>query len=156
MARVSIYVPDELRERMDKAGDAINWSEIARPHFLTALANLEHQKGQDMETVIERLRASKAASAANARQMGEKAGRQWASSRAEFGQLKALSTIENPEDLDEDDAFIVLHGTLNPNEEMTDDEFLEDVFGERMPPADFIVGFIIGAQKLFEEVEDRI
>src|SRR4051812_27989218 len=42
MARVSIYVSDELKAEMDKAGDAINWSQIARPAFMAALMAQPH------------------------------------------------------------------------------------------------------------------
>lgn len=37
MARISIYVPDDLKALMDAAGDTINWSEVARPAFEAAL-----------------------------------------------------------------------------------------------------------------------
>ena len=59
MARITLYIPDDLKPRMDAVGDAINWSEVARPTILLALATHEHRKGQNMDTAIERLRASK-------------------------------------------------------------------------------------------------
>ena len=37
MARVTLYVPDDLKAAMDGV-DGVNWSEIARPAFITAIA----------------------------------------------------------------------------------------------------------------------
>jgi hypothetical protein len=36
MARVSIYVPVDLKARMDRVRDATNWSEVVRPAILSA------------------------------------------------------------------------------------------------------------------------
>ena len=94
MARVSIYVPDELKARMDQAGDAINWSEIARPAFQAALAAYEHRKGQTMSTAVERLRASKQEYEQEESTSGEDAGRAWAKDDAEYGELVAISKID--------------------------------------------------------------
>jgi hypothetical protein len=38
MARTSIYIPDELRDRMDKLKHIINWSAIAQQAFESLLA----------------------------------------------------------------------------------------------------------------------
>ena len=45
MARVSIYISDELKARMDKVGEAANWSGIVRPAILSEVASHEHRKG---------------------------------------------------------------------------------------------------------------
>jgi hypothetical protein len=77
MARITLYVPDDFKARMDAAGDGINWSEVARPALTTALAAFEHSKGRNMTTAIERLRASKREGEQNAKLFGNKAGRAW-------------------------------------------------------------------------------
>src|SRR5215831_16670109 len=98
MARVSIYVPDELKERMDKVGEAINWSEIARPGFLSAIANHEHRQGKSMTTVIERLRVSKQKYAAETIEFGDRVGREWASDSAEYEQLIRVASLQDAHD----------------------------------------------------------
>jgi hypothetical protein len=50
MAKINLYVGDELKERMDAAGD-INWSNIARSAFLTALATLNDRRTPTWELV---------------------------------------------------------------------------------------------------------
>jgi hypothetical protein len=62
MAKLNLYVPDDLKARMDAVSDNVNWSEVARPAFQAAVANYEHRKGRNMTTAIERLRASKSPS----------------------------------------------------------------------------------------------
>ena len=60
MPRVSIYVQDEMKARMDEADDRANWSGIAQRAFETELHHLEAVKEiKSMSDVIERLRASK-------------------------------------------------------------------------------------------------
>ncbi len=46
MPRVSIYVPGEMKARMDEAGDRANWSGIAQRAFETELHHLEAVKDQ--------------------------------------------------------------------------------------------------------------
>ena len=38
MARLSIYIPDDLKARMDGVGDTVNWSEVVRPAIQAAVA----------------------------------------------------------------------------------------------------------------------
>lgn len=54
MARVSIYVSDELKARMDAAEDGINWSEVARACFEKALDNQHIDVTDDSPTNLAR------------------------------------------------------------------------------------------------------
>ena len=47
LARISIYLTDELKARMDLAGNFINWSEVVRPAINDALEDFEQGKGVD-------------------------------------------------------------------------------------------------------------
>ena len=88
MARVSIYVQDDLKARMDRIGEAANWSEVVRPAILSEVATLEHLKGANMTTVIERLKASREKYVQPVASTGKSAGRAWASDRADYHDLK--------------------------------------------------------------------
>ena len=37
MARMSIYVPDDLKGRMDRLSDRVNWSGVAQAAFETEI-----------------------------------------------------------------------------------------------------------------------
>ena len=95
MARVTIYVQDELKARMDRVGEAANWSEIVRPAILSEVASLEHRKERNMTSVVQRLRASKENYLQQAEKDGEKAGRAWASDTAEYAELLGVANSWN-------------------------------------------------------------
>ena len=60
MATMNIYLPDQLKTRMEASGDNTNWSEVARVAFSYRVAANEHRKEPTMSSVVERLRASRA------------------------------------------------------------------------------------------------
>lgn len=157
MARVSIYVPDELKARMDEAGDSVNWSEVARPAFTAALAAFNHRKGQNMESAIERLRASKELSEKQDQDIGKAEGRMVAKDLLDYDNLVALSKV-NFDQVDEDNAYALLKGALDPNNEESPREFNEMYFtndGAEVSGA-FALGFIEGAQEFFDEIKDKL
>ena len=41
MPKVTVYVPDDLKARMDAVGESVNWSGEAQKAFQCALAQLE-------------------------------------------------------------------------------------------------------------------
>src|SRR5262249_19619950 len=141
MARISIYVPDDLKSQMDGI-ERINWSEIARPAFEQAVATFEHQKGQTMDTAIERLRASKEAQSQNDFFAGQQDGRVWAQDTADYAELRRLSRIEFPGG-DYRSAINALKKAIDPKDEMTIAEVLENCFGEAEDVEDeYVAGFI--------------
>ena len=74
MARISLYIPDDLKARMEAAGDEVNWSDAARPALIAAVAAFEHGKGGTMHTAIERLRTSRIESSAERRSLRHQGG----------------------------------------------------------------------------------
>jgi hypothetical protein len=156
MARVSIYLPDELKARMDEIGDAANWSEIARPAFQAVVANHEHRKGQNMITAIERLRASKQEAVQTDRLEGHQDGRAWAENSATYDDLLRLSNVEFLHD-DYEGAYLALRNALDEKHELSRAQLQDYCFGEDAHVTDEYVGaFIEGAKEFFEEVRDKI
>ena len=155
MARVSIYVSDELKARMAETGDALNWSDIARPAFETAIAAFNHRKGQNMQTAIERLRASKAAHYERLEGDAKAAGRDWASNRASYADLVTLSTLDVGLSLDS--VWPALKSAIDPGDDLSNDEAAQTLFGDDEPRSDqWLEAFVEGAQEFYGEIEDQI
>lgn len=92
MARMSIYIPDELKERMDMRGD-IKWSATAQRAFELELQSTDTGDGS-MEATIERLRASKQKGEAETRPDLIAQGEYWAMTKAEYHELERVSGID--------------------------------------------------------------
>lgn len=93
MARVSIYVSDDLKARMDDSGDTINWSEVARAAFLEALARNAYKRDLNMEHAIERLRVSRERYQQTAEGRAKDTARKWAATTASYEQLLRISEL---------------------------------------------------------------
>jgi hypothetical protein len=160
MARISLYVPDDLKKRMDVARDAINWSEVVRPALHVALANFEHRKGQTMETVIERLRASREESRQRNELSGIEAGREWARHHATFDELERLAAAwkQMPPGSSDQEYAGVFCRAIDPEREMSASKLREHCFGEeRANVSDaYVAGFFEGAVDVFEDVKDEL
>lgn len=48
MARMTVYIPDELKARMDEAGPDSNWSEIAQRAFEASIGKPEAKSDHDL------------------------------------------------------------------------------------------------------------
>lgn len=157
MAKVSIYVSEELRARMLEVGDQINWSEIARPSFEQAIANYNHERNRDMSTTIERLKASKQQYVANAKNYGKKFGREWAANSACYIDLHNISKMDL-------NRYELCPGTIaNAIEAVIDPEctygghFTEITFKtDFMPSDDWLIAWVEGAQEVYSEVKDHL
>jgi Bacterial RNA polymerase, alpha chain C terminal domain len=145
MARISLYIPDELRARMDAAGTEINWSEVARPSLTAAVAAVEHRKGQNMSTAIDRLRASKRQFDQQEKTSGYNAGRSWAENKAEYKELVRLQRErkDRPEETPED-AF---NRAVDPSSAREITTWPSDRYGS---------AFVEGALKFFSEVRPEV
>ncbi|MCB1533248.1 MAG: hypothetical protein KDJ44_00655 [Rhodoblastus sp.] len=82
MARMSIYVPDDLKGRMDDLES--NWSAIAQVAFEREIRLHPKLTENEMQATIERLRASKKAQIDDVIQAGVEAGKKWAQDEAEY------------------------------------------------------------------------
>ena len=153
MARISLYVTDELKARMDEAPD-VNWSDVARPAFLMALAVQKQRSEQTMQNAIERLRASKEAVAKRDDLEGKAHGREWAEQSAEYDDLKRVSAIEvsfSTFPLEE------LQHAIDPSDDLSLTEFCEQIFGDGDAPSEeYAAAFIRGAQEFFAEASKKI
>jgi hypothetical protein len=91
MAKMSIYVSDELKTRMDERPSE-NWSAIAQRAFELQL-NSTMKVGNNMQAAIERLRASKAKIEEVERPTWIASGRSWAANDAEYEELQRAGSI---------------------------------------------------------------
>lgn len=156
MARVNIYIQDDLKARMDRIGEAANWSEIVRPAILSEVASHEHRKEQNMTSVIERLRASKEKHAQERATFGREFGRRWASDTAEYAELRSVSKIV--EGNYDGWAAAELIAAIDPNREMDGEDLCAHLGVEEsdVEDDDYMAAFIEGAQDVFTEVENQI
>ena len=97
MPKITVYVPDEMKARMDKAEKSANWSALAQRAFESELNHIERVKEVgSMSDVIERLQASKAAIAKGQEEQGRQSGVEWAKRWAEYDQLKRAAEMDPP------------------------------------------------------------
>jgi len=91
MAKINLYVTEDLKRRMDKVKDA-NWSAVAAAAFEKRLGEIAEQKAQKtMADVIARLRGSKLTSASEIERWGHQDGRRWAMEKASYDELRRLA-----------------------------------------------------------------
>ena len=167
MARMSIYISDDLKERMDKSADEAeekaNWSQVASRAFEIELGEIvKRKKVKDMNSVVQRLKASKLEFETASYKEGRECGTKWAVESAEYAELKRAYEI-NPDDPvfaeDEDDDERALHlACLITNCDEKTPDFWEGVFGEWVPSQDFefYKGFLNGASEIYEKVKDEL
>lgn len=157
MARLSIYVTDELKARMDEVGDDVNWSEVVRPAIQSAIAIHQQRRSPSMTTAIERLRASKQEGEKRDIEGGRKDGRQWAEYHASYRALRHVAEIPHA-NIDEAAHWTNLKHALDPDDDLPDSrEFCAQFFGtEAHVSGEYLNGFIEGAAEFFDEVKDKI
>ena len=171
--RTTISVPRELKGRMDKVKEDVNWSALACQAFQEKLAGIATRKEKrEMKDVIERLRASKRKSGSEDFQEGYQAGREWAEKHAEAVELEQLGTLNDRWDwsfLGEDDTVFTVAEALffEWQPERDGDRAASKVFWEcavgddesaerNLCNAEFLKGFCEGALKVWETVESQL
>ena len=166
MPAISIYVPDEMKARMDKAEKSANWSAIAQRAFDVELNHLERIKEiKTMSDVIERLRASKDQATADALYEGRENGLDWAKRHAEYDELRRIVRLDISEWPDDDQnaynvAQSVYMNVMEEESRPSNDE-LASLYGVEEEDVDriskaFVEGFIEGAQDVWDEVKDQL
>ncbi len=157
MPRITVYVPDDLKARMDSAGDDLNWSALAQLAFRGAIATHALKRDPtDMTSVIERLRASKERAEEVDFAHGQRSGAEWAKASAEYDELRRLSDFHGTDNEENLDALCHL---IDPEKEMDRRDwgaFWADCGLNSDPNDAFARGFIEGAAAVFEEVEDQL
>jgi hypothetical protein len=159
MPRVTLYVTDDLKARMDEVGEAVNWSALAQRAFREAVAiHTLKRNPTDMKQVIERLRASKARTEERSRESGKECGKTWAQQAAEYDELKQIAGYAKinvapaPMDLN------ALQTLIDPEREMDRYQWHDfwQTHGDGDPNDAFAEGFIEGAAEVFDEIEDQL
>jgi hypothetical protein len=161
MARISLYIPDELRARMDAAGSEINWSDVARPALTAAIATFEHRKGQSMSTAIERLRASRQLSHQRDKDRGNRHGCVWAEKKAEYRALRDLVYRRSSHPAEE--PLHALKCVMDPVYYHPPEEEFEHFAADDVDPEvlehesdEYWQAFIDGAVSFFQEVRQEV
>jgi hypothetical protein len=156
MARMSIYLPDDLKAKMDDV-EAVNWSGIAQGAFESELRYHPKLTENRMSALVERLRRSKEEFNGTAEEQGFNAGRHWAETRATYAELKSIAEKfdENTEDPDEF-AFRSLPSIL-PGGWDENETFWEDIASPGVElSSPYMFGFARGAVSVWEEVSDEL
>jgi hypothetical protein len=94
MPSINLYVPDDLKARMDRAGDGVNWSSVAQAAFARELASHRTLEEPKMTAVLERLKASKAELVDSVAAAGFVAGKAWAETAADYLTLKRIGEYD--------------------------------------------------------------
>jgi hypothetical protein len=165
----AITIDSGLDARMRKT-TGVNWSAVASVAFEQEL--LSRRRMRTMASVIERLRASKEASATEFHRAGVSAGEEWAKNSAEYDELHLLG--ENQASLHElipagadhggraGERFVfAIHPELAGDTQAAarfwefalDEELVEQAM---MDSDEFVRGFTEGALALWNEVRDQI
>jgi hypothetical protein len=138
---------------MDVVGDAINWSEVARPALIAAVAAHEHSRSQTMDSAIERLRASKQEADQEDELEGRQDGRDWAKNYAEYRELQRLMRLVDRDDLEPfDKLWSAVGETMNQTEVR---EYCFDSAEAEMSD-EYVEAFIRGALDFFCEVSGKL
>ena len=155
MPRISVYVSDAMKERMDAVGDRINWSEAAQAAFKHQIAMATMPKDANMEQVIERLRASKAAFVSSQADEGRKNGREWARLRASYEDLQNIAKLEFS-DLTSSNYAHQFDCALGPEPSRWEESFWFEPDGGSIPSDEYVEAFAEGAKDVWEEVADNL
>jgi hypothetical protein len=159
MPRMTIYVADELKERMDQLGNRANWSAAAQRAFEQIVDRERWKQMTDgLERATERLRQSKAIYEEAEKQRGLKAGGKWALGTAGYGVLEALERTADDGrgglcELNASQVAEISYGYSPPREHVSlwwGEEF------EALPSQAYVDGFVQGAIEVFREVKERL
>jgi hypothetical protein len=164
MARVSIYVPDELKARMDRAGE-LNWSAAAQRAFEIELNQARWKMVEnEIDRVADRLRASKLQEDEANRNAGHMFGQKWARDLATYGELERIATYEHwDQSAVAGDYEVVFSNRIfdavdwrdvDPSDRV---DLWEKISSRRVAPAQaWLEGFVEGATEVWNEVADKV
>ena len=159
MPRVTLYIPGDLKARMDEVED-VKWSAIAQQAFREVVIYLPIRKETaSMDEVVERLRASKESYVETEHKAGLAVGEEWAKEAAKYGELlriaKAVEEVRREIDVQ------TLQDLIDPEHKMDPGDwgsFWEDrgFSGEAEPSDVWVRAFADGAAKLFQKVRSQL
>lgn len=95
--RMSVYMSDDLKKRMEAVKEPVNWSALACAAFEHKLGEIAQRKQvKNMKDAIQRLRASMLEEGSENRKRGRDDGADWAEHRAAAKELKRLdAAVQN-------------------------------------------------------------
>jgi hypothetical protein len=175
MPKINIYVPDEMKARMDEAEKSANWSAVAQRAFELELKHLESIKEiKSMTDVIERLRVSKQKKAEELEKAGRRSGVKWAKKHAKYDELKRAANINTSnlheayvDDVDDVNRTwvarqILADPELDAGSWETQNMAIAELFEveedmvESVVTTEFIEGFLEGAGDVWDQVKDEL
>lgn len=171
MARTTISISDDLKKRMDRVKEPVNWSAIAKEAFELKLGEIaRNRKEKTMENVIERLRASKIQRVNTVERLGREAGRTWATNVAEYDELERAAEINTNEWFNgvpnapygwcDYLAFTILDTSEDDRDGSVAADFWNRAVGDprdpRLESEKWLEGFIDGATDVYRDVESKI
>jgi hypothetical protein len=158
MARINLSIPDDLRTRMSALDSRFNWSEVAQAAFEREVSAATFN-GEDMESVIERLKASKEEYEAAERGDGLRHGREWAKLTASFKDLRAMSKVDfGNSSFEEFEMGLVVDKALgrDPRNDPEGSVWSDGSENLVLPIHAYVEAFVEGAKQVWEEVERKI
>jgi hypothetical protein len=158
--RMNISLPEDVKQRMDRTKDDVNWSALAVQAFESKLAEIAAKKvKKNMDDVIQRLRASKAQSESECFQQGYEAGQSWAKDDAEAIELQRLDKSWDQGYLAYNAYSVAEAVQPTPRDEAPSLSFWEEALGDFAHEAnddDFVRGFVRGALDLWAEIKAKL
>ena len=152
MAKMTISIPDHIREQMTALDARVNWSALAAEVFDREVRKSKKVDAMNTEQVVERLRASYEETKSADQEEGHTAGVDWASTDAEAAELAWM-------DENEESAADYLHEWRvddSPFEGTDHRDFWRLEVNESAPPRAFVEGFVEGALEVWESVKDQV
>jgi hypothetical protein len=174
--RTTISVPSDLKTRMDRVKEPVNWSAIACRAFQDKLAEIASRKEiKTMTEVVERLRATLRNEEGKDFSHGYELGRKWAENAASATELKRMEKFQETsktKSKQDWDTWFWPRGTHHPwrilvgvirNEKdvhpMTAQAFWQDIVAGSSVTSvdgDFLRGFVQGAVDLWAQVKSQL
>jgi hypothetical protein len=176
--RQTVSITLDLKRRMDKVADQVNWSAAAAQAFEQKLAELSAKKEKKtMQDVIQRLRGSKQQTFDKTYRKGEQLGRQWAMDRAGAAALRELEMwVERKAGTDWEsflgesekkgwDLALGFYMNTHPEENGPGGGSASDLFWRQLvdeddlylsQQPDFLRGFANGSLAIWREVKDQL
>jgi hypothetical protein len=161
---MNISVPDDLKARIDKVREDVNWSSIACRAFEQKLGEIASRKERKtMVDVIQRLRASKQRYENEFFREGARIGAKWAKEQAEVRELRNLDRFYQSHRKESFNADI-LAAAIRPESERgigARDHFWRAVGADtaivrEYENGDWLSGFAEGVLNVWDDVKDKI
>jgi hypothetical protein len=177
VVRTTISVPRELKARMDKVEESVNWSGVACSAFEAKLLELESQRQvENMDDVVARLKAAAELEDKEEYQAGLEAGRTWAKEDATPKQLRRIADYVEKSDRSYDfcwydsslnwnapfgplDHFAFVAWPDRKDDRSAADDFFEQALGDdahRVQDDDFLHGFGDGVVEIWDQVRNKL